>query len=453
LRAAIAPPILPRPIGGEEISMQQPAALSRADWRLILLASLGGALEFYDFVVYSQFARYIGLNFFPNDDEMVSLIVSFGVFAVGYFARPIGGIFFSHIGDRIGRRRVLIITILAMSAATAGIGLLPTYAQWGIGASILLVLLRIVQGFCLGGELPGAIAYVVETAPRRSGFSVGVVFFCVNSGVLLAALLNVLVHQALSVEEIGAWGWRIGFLVGGGLGLISFFLRLSLEESKEFARIRSTASASAVPIAELMRTHSRAVLVGVAILAVTAGFNGLLFAMPAFLPQTMGYEPAQASEAQTIALAIMSAGLLLVAWLSDRVPRKPLALAGTALLVLLAWPFFAAAQSRSIDLPVLFAFAGVVGSICAGTVIAISADLFPTRIRFSGVALSYNLAFTLFSGLAPVFAALLADRTGVAATAAYYMIGCAALSFVAALVMHRYDGQILADLATDGRPA
>ncbi len=433
--------------------MQQPAALSRADWRLILLASLGGALEFYDFVVYSQFARYIGLNFFPNDDEMVSLIVSFGVFAVGYFARPIGGIFFSHIGDRIGRRRVLIITILAMSAATAGIGLLPTYAQWGIGASILLVLLRIVQGFCLGGELPGAIAYVVETAPRRSGFSVGVVFFCVNSGVLLAALLNVLVHQALSVEEIGAWGWRIGFLVGGGLGLISFFLRLSLEESKEFARIRSTASASAVPIAELMRTHSRAVLVGVAILAVTAGFNGLLFAMPAFLPQTMGYEPAQASEAQTIALAIMSAGLLLVAWLSDRVPRKPLALAGTALLVLLAWPFFAAAQSRSIDLPVLFAFAGVVGSICAGTVIAISADLFPTRIRFSGVALSYNLAFTLFSGLAPVFAALLADRTGVAATAAYYMIGCAALSFVAALVMHRYDGQILADLATDGRPA
>jgi MFS family permease len=264
---------------------------------------------------------------------------------------------------------------------------------------------------------------------------------------LLAALLNVLVHQRLSVEEIGDWGWRIGFLVGGGLGLISFFLRLSLEESKEFARIRSTASASAVPIAELLRTHSRAVLVGVGILAVTAGFNGLLFAMPAFLPATMGYEPAQASEAQTVALAIMSAGLLLVAALSDRVPRKPLALLGTALLVVLAWPFFAAAQSRSIDLLVLFALAGVVGSICAGTVIAISADLFPTRIRFSGVALSYNLAFTLFSGLAPVIAALLARETGVAATAAYYMIGCAALSFGAALVMHRYDGRILADAA------
>ena len=157
------------------------------------------------------------------------------------------GLFFSHIGDRIGRRRVLIITILTMSAATAGIGLLPTYAQWGLAASIALVVLRIVQGFCLGGELPGAISYVVETAPRRFGFSVGVVFCCVNSGVLLAALLNLVVHETLTVEQIGAWGWRIGFLVGGALGLVSFLLRLTLEESKEFARIRRVAKASYVP--------------------------------------------------------------------------------------------------------------------------------------------------------------------------------------------------------------
>jgi MFS family permease len=429
------------------------AALSRSDWRIILLASLGGALEFYDFVIYSQFAQYIGRNFFPNTDAMMSLVVSFSVFAVGYFARPLGGIFFSHIGDRIGRRRVLIITILAMSAATAGIGLLPTYAQWGITASILLVLLRIVQGFCLGGELPGAIAYVVETAPHRSGLSVGVVFFCVNTGVVFAALLNLAVHETLTVEEIGAWGWRIGFLVGGVLGLVSFVLRLSLEESREFARIRATARAAAVPFAEVIRGYPVAVIVGIGILAVTAGFNGLLFAMPAFLPQTMGYEAVQAIEGQNVALIIMSFGLLFVAWLSDRVSRKALALIGTALLMLLSWPFFTAAEAQSVSLPVLFAGAGVVGAICAGTVITISADLFPTRIRFSGVALSYNLSFTLFSALAPVVAALLARNTGVAATAAYYMVGCAALSFAAALVMHRYDGQIVADLATPERPA
>jgi MFS transporter, MHS family, proline/betaine transporter len=427
--------------------MQPTATLSRADWRLILLASLGGALEFYDFVVYSQFARYIGLNFFPSDDAMVSLIASFGVFAIGYFARPLGGIFFSHIGDRIGRRRVLIVTILAMSAATAGIGLLPTYQQWGIAASLLLVLLRVVQGFCLGGELPGAISYVVETAPRRSGFSVGVLFFCVNTGVALAALLNLVVHETLTVEQIQTWGWRIGFLVGGGLGLVSFVLRLKLEESREFARIRAVAAASAAPIADVVRSYPLAVVVGVAILAVTAGFNGLLFAMPAFLPATMGYEDVRAIEAVNLGLIIMSFGLLSVAWLSDRMSRKALALTGTALLVLLSWPFFNAAEERSMSLLALFAAAGAVGSICAGTVIAIAADLFPTRIRFSGVALSFNLAFTFFSGLAPVVAASLVRSTGVAASAAYYMIGCAALSFVAALVMHRYDGRILADLA------
>jgi MFS family permease len=298
--------------------------------------------------------------------------------------------------------------------------------------------LRVVQGFCLGGELPGAISYVVETAPRRSGFSVGIVFFCVNTGVALAALLNLVVHETLTVDEIQAWGWRIGFLVGGGLGLVSFFLRLKLEESREFARIRAVAAASAVPIAEVVRSYPVAVIVGVA-----------MFAMPAFLPQTMGYEAVDAIEAQNLALIIMSFGLLSVAWLSDRVSRKALALAGTALLLVLSWPFFVAAQEHSVSLHLLFAAVGAVGAICAGTVIAIAADLFPTRIRFSGVALSFNLAFTFFSGLAPVVAALLARNTGVAATAAYYMIGCAALSFVASLVMHRYDGRILADLAAE----
>jgi MHS family proline/betaine transporter-like MFS transporter len=428
--------------------MPSTTAISRSDWRVILLASLGGALEFYDFVIYSQFAQYIGRNFYPNDDPMVSLVVAFGVFAVGYFARPLGGIFFSHIGDKIGRRRVLISTILAMSAATAGIGLLPTYAQWGIAASLLLVVLRVVQGFCLGGELPGAISYVVETAPRRAGLSVGVVFFCVNTGVALAALLNLTVHEFLTPEEIGDWGWRIGFLVGGALGVVSFFLRLKLEESKEFVRIRKVAGASAVPLAELLRGYPTAVLVGVGILAAIAGFNGLLFALPAFLPQAMGYEAVRAIEAQNLGLIVMSVVLLATAWLSDRVSRRALALVGSALLVVLSWPFFAAAQERSMSLLGLLSLAGLAGGICAGTLIVIAADFFPTRIRFSGVALAFNLAFTFFSGLAPVVAALLAQRTGVAATAAYYMIGCGALSFAAALVMHRYDGKILADLQT-----
>lgn len=423
------------------------AIISWSDWRVILLASLGGALEFYDFVVYSQFAQYIGRNFFPNDDPMVSLILSFGTFALGYFARPLGGIFFSHMGDRIGRRHVLIITILAMSGATLGIGLLPTYAQVGVLAPVLLLLLRLVQGFCLGGELPGAITYVVETAPRRSGFSVGVIFFCVNSGVLVAALLNIVVHETMAVEDIQSWGWRIGFLVGGALGVVSYFLRLSLEESREFSRIRATAGESRVPFKELFSTHPKAVFVGFLVLAITAGFNGLLFAMPAFLPQTMGYMPVDAILATNVGLATVSVGLLTIAWFSDRVSRKVLMLFGSVAMMLLSWPFFSAAQNMSVPLLPMFITAGVVASFCTGTVIAVVADLFPTRIRFSGVAMSFNLSFSLLSGLAPVLAAILARETGVPTSAAFYMIGCAALTFIGALLMHRYDGQIMKDLA------
>ncbi len=418
-----------------------------ADWRLILLASLGGALEFYDFVVYSQFAGYIGKAFFQSTDALLSLVLSFSTFAVGYFARPLGGIFFSHIGDRIGRRKVLVITILMMSGATACIGLLPVYAQVGIVAPILLVLLRVIQGFCLGGELPGAISYVVETAPRRSGFSVGVIFFCVNSGVLIAALLNLTLQSTLTPDQIGEWGWRVGFLVGGALGVVSFFLRLTLEESKEFSRIRAVGKSSALPIADLLKKFPGATLMGFAILAVTAGFNGLLFAMPAFLPQTMGYTNFEASLGQNIGLAILSAGLLFISWLSDRVPRKPMVLFGTGMIMLLSYSFFQAAANHSVNIYLMFALVGVIASFCTGTVIGICADLFPTYIRFTGVAMSFNLSFSILSGLAPLVIAYLARETGNPANAAWYMIACAGISFVAALFMHKYDGRILADLA------
>jgi MFS family permease len=189
------------------------------------------------------------------------------------------------------------------------------------------------------------------------------------------------------------------------------------------------------------------VLVGFLVLAVTAGFNGLLFAMPAFLPQTMGYQPVDAILATNIGLAVVSIGLLTIAWFSDRVSRKALVLVGTSSLMLLSWPFFMAAQNMSVPLIPMFILAGIAASFCTGTVIGVAADLFPTRIRFSGVAMSFNLSFTLLSGLAPVVAVILARETGVPASAAYYMIGCAALSFIGALLMHRYDGQILKDLA------
>ncbi len=421
--------------------MTAASGIQRSQWRVIVLSSLGGALEFYDFVIYSMFAQYIGGAFFPATDQLDSLMYSFSVFAVGYLARPLGGLVFSHFGDKYGRRRVFIVSILAMSSATICMGLLPTTATLGSTASVLMVLLRLVQGFSLGGELPGAITFVVETAPRTAGFAAGFIFFCVNTGVALASGLSLVVHEVLAEPQIADWGWRIGFLFGGVLGLVSFWLRLSLEETPEFQLLRKGA-ASKKPFLELVRSHPAPVIIGISSMVATAGFNGLLFAMPAFLPRVMGYSAVEAIQAQNVCLVVLSAGLLTAAWLGDRIPRRWILGTGALALLLLSVPFFSAAASHAMGLLALFAFAGLAASLVNGPMSAVAADLFPTRIRFSGVAISFNLAFSIFSGIAPLAATLLVARTGSPIGPAYYMCGCALLTLVGSLFLHRYDGRI-----------
>jgi MFS family permease len=313
-----------------------------------------------------------------------------------------------------------------------------------------MVLLRLLQGFSLGGELPGAITYVVETAPRQGGFAAGFVFFCVNSGVALASALSWAVHESLAPVDVAAWGWRIGFLFGGALGFVSFWLRLSLEETSEFRQVRSVASKQ--PFLELIKSHPANVAVGIAALTATAGFNGLLFAMPAFLPRVMGYSSVEAIEAQNVCLVVLSLGMLATAWLGDRIPRRWILGAGGLLMVLLAVPFFNAAANKSMNLLLLFAITGAAASLVNGTMAGVVADLFPTRIRFSGVAVSFNLAFSLFSGIAPLAAAALVKTLGSPTGPAYYMCLCAGITFIGSLFLHRYDGRILSDSA-GARPA
>jgi len=415
--------------------------IGRKQWRTIILSSLGGALEFYDFVIYSMFAQYIGEAFFPSTRPLFSLMLSFAVFAVGYLARPLGGVVFSHFGDRYGRRKVFIIAMLSMSISTVCMGFLPTYASWGITASILMVCLRLLQGFCLGGELPGAITYVVETAPKTAGFASGFIFFCVNSGVAVASLLSLVIHETLTEPQVVQYGWRIGFLVGGALGFVSFWLRLSLEETREFQQLKQGRSRR--PFVELMRTQPAAVIVAISSMIATAAFNGLLFAMPAFLPRVMGYTPSEGIQAQNVCLGVLSFGLLSAAWLGDRIPRRWILGLGAFLLTVLAVPFFEAVNNRSFGLLWLFAGAGVVASLVNGPMCATAADLFPTRIRFSGVAVSFNLAFSIFSGIAPLAATVLVATTGSPIGPGYFMSGCALLCLTGCLFLHRYDGRIL----------
>ncbi|WP_341317893.1 MFS transporter [Paraburkholderia sp. IMGN_8] len=415
--------------------------LTVSQMRLIILASLGGALEFYDFVVYGVFAQFIGAAFFSMLDPMMSLVMSFAVFAIGYLSRPVGGAVLSWFGDRYGRRRVFIVSVIVVSLSTIGMGLVPTYSSWGLAATFTMIGLRLIQGFCLGGELPGSITYVVETVPRRAGYVCGIVFFCVNSGVLLAASMNLFVHSALAPSQVPIYGWRIAFVFGGLVGLLGFWLRRKLEETPEFAEMKHLASKH--PFAELWREHWRAVVLGIATTAATAGYNGLLFAhMPAYLDKVLRYDPHTVAVAQNVALATASLGILIVGYIGDSMPRRYLMRAGALVLVVLSMPFYATLVAHGMDLIVLMLLGGLGAALINGTFACIIADMFPTRVRFSGIAITFNLSFTIFSGTAPLIGTWLIGKTGSSAAPAYFMIACAALTFVGTFFLKRVSGNI-----------
>lgn len=416
--------------------------IGAAGWRIVILASLGGTLEFYDFVIFGIFARDIADAVFPAENALVSLMASFAAFAAGYLVRPIGGIVLSHYGDRYGRRRVFLLSVFVMSGATLGMGLVPSYASWGITASMLMVTLRLIQGFCLGGELPGALIYVVETAPRIAPLVCGVVFACVTMGVVAATGVSLTVRTLLDPADVPIYGWRIAFILGGLGGILSFILRRSLEESPEFARMKSLASRQ--PFRELLSTHAKHVFIGCAILAGTATFNGLFFAhMPAYLSTVLLYDPRQAIFSQTMGVLASAAGILLAGWIGDRVPPRYLLRTGVGLLLVFAYPFYGALETRSVNLTTLLVLAGLCAGLTNGSFAVLLTDLFPTRIRFTGVALVFNIAFTIFSGTVPLAATSLIRQTGSMTSPAMLMIGSAVLALVGSVWVERYGGNVM----------
>jgi MFS transporter, MHS family, proline/betaine transporter len=416
--------------------------ITPAGWRIVLLASLGGTLEFYDFVIFGIFAKDIADAIFPSQTPLVSLMASFAAFAAGYLARPLGGIILSHFGDRYGRRTVFLVSLFIMSGATFGMGLVPSFAAWGIWASATMVTLRLVQGFCLGGELPGALTYVVETAPRHAPFVCGVVFACVTIGVAVATGVSVSVRTLLPPELVGPLGWRIAFVLGGLGGLVSFALRRSMEESPEFARMKALASRQ--PFREVLRQHFVPVLLGISVIGATGAFNGLFFShMAAYMSGVLGYDARQAVVSQTIAVVVHAVAILAVGRVADRVHPTMLLRAGALALSVLAYPFYAAMAGQALHPTLLLVMAALVASLVNGTFACVLTDLFPTRVRFSGVALSFNVAFTLFSGTAPLVATSLIQATGSASAPALVMVACGLFTLAGSLGLRRHGDHVL----------
>ena len=410
-------------------------SLSRSQWRVVSLASLGGSLEYYDFIIYSIFAQYIARQFFPTIDPFVSLILAFSVLTLGFLARPLGGIVLSWLGDRYGRRPVFLGSLFTTTAATILIGLLPSYESWGVAAPLLLVLLRLIQGICLGGELPGALTYAVEAAPQRAGLACAVIILCVNAGVLVATFVNLGIQYSMPPADVASYGWRIAFLLGGFMGCVSYMLRRSLEESPEFLRMHAV---SKNPIRELLQEHRPAVLAAAGVAAVVGGFTGILYGfVPAYLVHSLHYSPSETALALTTLLLVSSAGLIVAGWAGDHLPRHIILRVGTALLIVTVIPIWSLITGGNENLVLLLGALGLVFSISSGIWPSIIATSFPTRVRFSGIAFSYNLCITILSGFAPLAASTMIERTGVVAAPAIYIAACAVLTFVSTFAVAR----------------
>ena len=426
------------------------AGLDRAALRVVLLSSLGGALEFYDFVVFGVFGAYISAAFFPAGDPVVSQVQALAVFAVGYLARPVGGLVFGRRGDRRGRRGSFMLSLGAMSAATAAMGLVPGYAVGGLASTAVFVLLRLVQGFCLGGELPGAITYAVEVAPRRhAALACGLVFGCVSAGVLLATGVSQALHLLLGPAGVAAWGWRVAFLIGGLLGGASWALRRSLEESPAFLRMKTRlhgdalGGSAAAPLAELMRTHRARLLAGIAATGIVPMFNGLLFAhMGGYLARLLSYPPASVAAGLNIASAATAAALVAGGLLADRWSPLGVFRIGCAVLALGAMPAYLSLVVHGLPLGATFLLIGLSACFTHGTFAFLLADLFPTEVRFSGVALAMNLGAVIFGALGPLLAGTLILWTGWLAVPGVLVAAAAVLALGASAALPRLSGQL-----------
>jgi MFS family permease len=413
-------------------SMHRP--LNNRDYKTLALASLGGALEFYDFIIFVFFAAVIGDLFFPaHSEDWLRQLQTYGIFAAGYLARPLGGIIMAHFGDKFGRKRMFALSILLMALPTLLMGLLPTYASIGPWAPILLLVLRIAQGAAIGGEVPGAWVFVAEHVPaRKIGYACGTLTAGLTGGILLGSLIATAVNAIWSSTEVREGIWRLPFLLGGGFGLIAMYLRRWLEETPVFTELKARRALSAkLPLKTVLAEHKGGVVLSMLLTwMLSAAIVVVILMAPTLLQKQFAIAPARALLASCIATLMLSIGCVLNGILVDRFGPGRVLLIGSALLAVFSSAFY---QSLGTAPELLFPLYGLAGLAVGviGTVPYIMVQSFPAAVRFSGISFSYNVSYAIFGGLTPVLITLLQRWTPLAPS--YYVLALCLLGFVIGL--------------------
>jgi MHS family proline/betaine transporter-like MFS transporter len=410
----------------------------------IAAAVIGNALEWYDFIVFGFFAVIISRLFFPTDSQYASLLFTTATFGVGFFMRPVGGILIGIYADRQGRKAALLVVIASMTVAIALIAFAPTYAAIGIGAPLIIVVARLLQGFSAGGEFASATAFLIESAPAgRRGFYGSWQMVGQGLAVLIGAILGAVLTKTLSPEAIDGWGWRIPFLFGLVIGPVGLYIRNSLAETQAFLQSDQT-SQSRTAGRRVLASHIKQILACFGIVVSgTISFYGILVYIPTFARSQLQLPLDQAFLAQAIGLACEVALIPICGALSDRIGRKPVMIASLLLSLVVTYPLFmwvssSPSFSRLLVMQVVLCSVFGIGN---GPVSTALGEQFPTRVRSTALAIGYNVAVMLFGGFAPFFVTWLIHATGTPIAPAFYLMFGAAVGLFAVLFLTERAGE------------
>ena len=411
--------------------------------RAVIAGILGNAIEWYDFALYGHFSVFIGQTFFPKEEPGLAVLAAFAVFSVSFFMRPLGALIFSAIGDRFGRKKALSLSMLGMAIPTAAIGLLPAYADIGYAATALLVLLRLFQGLAMGGEMGGAVTYVMEHTPeRRIGLASSMIQASTCLGLLLGTLVSSGISAALTEDQFGSWGWRVPFLLGLLAAWIGLQIRRNMPESTLYEIAKTEERLLHNPIRTVFAQHKREVLLGIAVLIpMTCCFFFAFVYFNTFMMSELHFPASRALIITSLGLTLSLSATLLAGWMADRHGYKPILATGAVLGLLLAYPIstsLSGTAGAERVLPAFFGFALLVG-IYTSSAFAAVAGLFETEVRYSGVSLAVNIASPIFGSTAPLLAAWLMREHGIAQGFSAFGGYLVALFLIAALAIRQLN--------------
>ncbi len=403
--------------------------------KILISGMIGNGLEWYDYALYGQVAWLLAKLFFPAGNETAQLLAAFGVFAAGFMVRPLGAAFFGWLGDKYGRKPAMVAAILMMALPTGAIGLLPTYGEIGVLAPILLTLIRLAQGISLGGEFSGSITFIVEHAPQhRRGLAGAASLVSLMLGFILGIVVVRGCMGYLGAEAFEQWGWRIPFLVGIFIGLIGFYIRHACDESPVYEDAKQNGTLAKHPIRQAFKQHPWQMLQGFgAYISVTMPFYLTTVFFITFMKKHLGVAADDALKITLYNMVAMLIAIPISAHFSDKIGRKRIMMAAAAVMFFGAYPLFATFE-YGVDITTLgmaqFCFCLALGSYM-GPVAAMLVELFPTSVRFSGMAIAYNLAAAIFGGTAPLVCEWLISASGGNVAIAYYVMACNVASFCA----------------------